>query len=167
MKHRILFITVVAVLFAFQGMALAEKPIDGIKANIKKSVGAIKAEVPSITVQEFKKIMDKGDVYFELVDVRTEAEFDAGYIEGTVWIPRGKAEWMVPAKITDPEVQIYIYCKAGSRGALVSKMLLEAGYTNVTNITDGFGAWVKAGYPYYNVHGQSVVTEGGYGKKPE
>lgn len=168
MKKRLTLIAfVVMAFFAFSGMALAAEPIDAIKANIKKSVGAVKASVPSVTVQEFKKIMDEDKEFFEIVDVREPDEYAAGYIAGAILAPRGKAEWMIPGKVKDPNVQIYIYCKAGSRGALVTKMLIDAGYKKVTNVTGGFKEWAKAGYPFYNAHGKCVVTKDGFGKKPE
>lgn len=168
MKKRIsLILITVAALIALQGLAFASEPVDVIKANIKKSVGAVKASVPSITVQELKKAMDDQDVFFELVDVREPDEFAAGHLADALHIPRGKAEWITPAKIKDPNTKIYIYCKGGARGSLVTKMLLDAGYTDVTNVTGGFKAWAKAGYPFYNAHGQCVVTEGGFGRKPE
>ena len=168
MKKRIsiILMTVVA-LFALQGLALAGEPIDAIKANIKKSVGAVKAEVPSVTVEEFMNIIKADKEFFEIIDVREPDEYAAGYIAGAVLAPRGKAEWMIPGKVKDPNTQIYIYCKAGSRGALVVKMLLDAGYTKVTNVTGGFKAWAKAGYAFYNAHGKCVVTKDGFGKKPE
>lgn len=166
-KKLTLIVFAVMMLFAFQGMALAAEPIDAIKANIKKSVEAVKAAVPSVTVQEFKKIMDDDKEFFEIVDVREPDEYAAGYIANAILAPRGKAEWMIPGKIKDPEVQIYVYCKAGSRGALVTKMLLDAGYKKVTNVAGGFKEWAKAGYAFYNMHGQVVVTKDGFDKKPE
>lgn len=168
MKKKLTLIAfVVTALFMLQGLALAAEPIDAVKANIKASVDEVKKAVPSVTVAEFKKIMADDKEFFELIDVRGKDEFDAGHIAGAIWAPRGKAEWVIPGKVKDPNVQIYIYCKAGSRGALVTKMLLDAGYKKVTNISGGFKDWAKAGYEFYNLHGKCVVTKDGFGKKPE
>lgn len=168
MKKTLAFIACLAfVLLSFLGSAFAAEPIDAIKANIKKQVAVVSESVPSITVQELKTIIEKDKEFFEILDVRERDEYDAGRLGGAVWVPRGKAEWMVPIKIKDPDVPIYVYCKAGSRGALVTRMLIDAGYTRVTNITGGFKAWASAGYPFYNLHGMVVVTKDGFGKKPE
>lgn len=168
MNKRISFILIMTMaLFALQGMAFAAEPIDAVKANIKASVASVKASVPSITVEQLKKAMDDQDVFFEIVDVREPDEYAAGHLADALHIPRGKAEWMTPAMIKDPGTKIYIYCKGGARGSLVTKMLLDAGYSDVTNVTGGFKAWAKAGYPFYNAHGECVVTEGGFGKKPQ
>jgi len=166
-KKLTLIILALVAVFAMQGLAVAAEPIDAVKANISKYVGEAKASVPSITVEVLAAKMAETDEYFELVDVRGADEYEAGHLADALWAPRGKAEWIIPGNIKDPNTKIYIYCKAGSRGALVAKMLIDAGYTNVTNVTGGFGAWAKAGYPFYNAHGEVVVTKGGYGKKPE
>ncbi len=168
MKKRLTLIAfMMLAMFTVSSLALAADPIDAIKANIKKSVDAVAASVPSVTVQEFQKIRQEQKEFFELIDVREPDEYAAGYIADAILAPRGKAEWMIPGKVKDPNVQIYIYCKAGSRGALVTRMLLDAGYTKVTNITGGFKAWAMAGYPFYNDHGEVAVTKDGFGKKPE
>lgn len=168
MKKRILIMALALVaVFALHGMAVAAEPIDAVKANIKKSAAAVKASVPFVTVAEFKKVIDEQKEFFEIIDVREADEYAAGHLGDAILAPRGKAEWMIPGKVKDPSTKIYVYCKGGTRGAFVTRMLLDAGYKDVTNIDGGFKAWAKAGYPFYNAHGQCVVTKGGFGKKPE
>ncbi|MCG8615244.1 MAG: rhodanese-like domain-containing protein [Desulfobacterales bacterium] len=163
---RIVFVLISLFIFHFQ-TAIAEEPIDAIKANVKKIVEAQKAAAPSITVADFKALMEKDEFYFEILDIRTADEYTAGHIAGAVHADRNKLEWVTPKKIKDPEVPIYVYCKAGSRGAISTLRLLEMGYTNVTNITGGMKAWAKAGYSLYNDMGEFTFTENGFGKKPE
>lgn len=155
-------------LFLFQSPAFSEtEPIDAIKANVKKMVEAQQKEAPSITVTQFNTLMEKQDFYFEILDVRTVDEFTAGHIAGAVHADRNKLEWVTPKKIKDPNAPIYVYCKAGSRGAISTLRLIEMGYTNVTNITGGMEAWANAGYPVYNDMGEFIFTKDGFGKKPE
>lgn len=168
MKRKLTFIAfVIAALFLVSGPAMAEAPIDAVKENIKKSVGAIKKSVPTITVAEFKKRIDEQKEFFEIIDVRGQDEYDAGHLADAIHAPRGKAEWMIPEKVADPDTPIYVYCKSGTRGALVTRMLLDAGYTRVINVDGGFMAWAKVGYPFYNLHGELAVVQDGFGKKPE
>jgi len=168
MKRKLTFFAFIAMaLLLLSGPAFAEAPIDAVKANIKKSTEAIKNSVPTISVADFKKLIDGQKEFFEIIDVRGQDEYDAGHLADAILAPRGKAEWIVPEKVTDPNATIYIYCKSGNRGALVTKALLDAGYTNVTNVAGGFTAWAKAGYPFYNQHGEVVVVKDGFGKKPE
>ena len=168
MKRKMTFVVfIVAALFLMAGPAMAEAPIDAVKANIKKSTTAIKDSVPTISVAEFKKLIDEQKVFFEIIDVRGQDEYDAGHLADAIHTPRGKAEWMIPEKVKDPNTPIYVYCKSGTRGALVTRMLLDAGYAKVTNVAGGFMGWAKAGYPFYNLHGEVVVVKDGFGKKPE
>jgi rhodanese-related sulfurtransferase len=153
----------VLTLFFLQGLVIAA-PIDAIKTKVNEmKMAAIKGS-PSVTVQELKQVMDSKKK-FKLVDVRTQAEYDAGHIFGSILAPRGKVEWMVPGKIKDPNATIYVYCKAGSRGAFATQRLLEVGYKNVINVTGGFRSWAKAGYPFFNAHGKNVIVAKGFGKK--
>jgi phage shock protein E len=79
-----------------------------------------------------------------LYDVRTEAEYVLGRIPGAEWLPRGKAEFHVAKTIRDADAEIIIYCRSGSRAALVKKALDAQGYTNVS-VHEGFNAWSKNG----------------------
>ncbi len=153
----------VLTMFFLQGLVTAA-PIDAIKAKVNKIKMAAIKESPSITVQDLKKVMDSKKS-FKLVDVRTKAEFDAGHISGAILAPRGKVEWMVPGKIKDPNATIYVYCKAGARGAFATLRLMEMGYKNVVNVTGGFRTWAKAGYPFFNAHGKNVIVAKGFGMK--
>jgi len=53
----------------------------------------------------------------------------------------------VAAQIPDKNAKIDLYCKSGARGALASQTLGQMGYRNVRNVTGGWLAWNKAGYP--------------------
>lgn len=168
MKRQIsIMVMLTATFFVLSGAAMAAEPIDSVKASIKLSTTAVEQAVPTISVQELKKKIESYNEFFEIVDVRGKDEYDAGHLPNVVWAPRGKAEWVIPSKITDPGVLIYVYCKSGTRGALVTKMLLDAGYSNVVNVEGGFKAWASAGYPFYNMHGRVVMTKDGFGKQPE
>ena len=163
---------VVAIVMAFmaiQGPALAaekaEEPIDKVKANAMALVKQAKGSINQISVADFKVIYDKQETFFELVDVRMPAEYQAGHIPGAMNISRNVLEFATPNKIKDPNVKIYIYCKVGGRGALAAKSLMDIGYTNVTNIDGGFAGWVKAGYPARSQHGEFYFKPDGFGKK--
>ena len=75
-----------------------------------------------------------------LYDVRTESEFELGHIPGAQWLPRGKAEFIVADTVRDADVEIILYCRTGSRAALVKKALDAQGYHNVS-AHEGFETW--------------------------
>jgi len=169
---RIGLVLAIAMAFAvLQGPALAEEkakePIDKIKANVKEMVKQAKGSIKQISVADFKAVYDKQETFFELIDVRMSDEYQAGHIPGAMNISRNVLEFVTPKKIKDPNVQIYVYCKSGGRGALATKRLSDMGYTNVVNITGGFGGWVKAGNPARNQHGEFYFKPDGFGKKED
>ena len=66
-----------------------------------------------------------------VIDVRTEAEWKTGHLEGALHI-----EWQdilkVPSDIQKDE-EIFLYCRSGNRSGKATKILLEAGYVNSKN----------------------------------
>ena len=73
-----------------------------------------------------------------VIDVRSEAEWNTGHLEGALHI-----EWQDILQIS-PDIskdeQIYLYCRSGNRSEKATKILLEAGYINAKNA----GSIVKA-----------------------
>lgn len=95
-------------------------------------------------------LVEKPDMI--LIDVRTPEEVaEKGVIavEGQelLTVPlesfiAEKAMWP-----TDKDAEILVYCGSGHRSTMAMTMLLTEGYTNVTSLKGGFGAWVEAGFP--------------------
>lgn len=68
-----------------------------------------------------------------LLDVRTREEYESGHIENSENIPLQQIE-KVPAKITDKNTPLFVYCRSGSRSSSATSALKQMGYSNVTNI---------------------------------
>ena len=138
--------------------------IEEVRKNVENMYKSAMEATPHVMAKDVKKQMDSGEE-FVLVDIRTREEYDAAHLQGALYADRGLLEWMVPHKIPDPDARIYLYCRAGARGALAAKRLMELGYTNVTNIYDGFRGWVMEGFPVYNRHGEFTLSPDGFEKK--
>ena len=66
-----------------------------------------------------------------VVDVRTEAEWNTGHLEGALHI-----EWQDILKISsdvDKDEEIFLYCRSGNRSRKATKILLDAGFVNAKN----------------------------------
>ena len=66
-----------------------------------------------------------------VVDVRTEAEWDSGHLEGALHI-----EWQDILKISSDiqkDEEIFLYCRSGNRSGKATKILVDAGYINAKN----------------------------------
>lgn len=137
--------------------AIAGKTPAGIKPK-KEISKAAKAAVPHISAKELAAKIGAGEKFY-LIDVRTMPEYQAGHIDGAKWIPRGWVEFKSAKMIPDANAEIIVYCKAGSRGSLAAKALLDMGYKNVKDLTGGIKGWIKAEYPLFGILGKIAVLD--------
>ncbi|MBL7745568.1 MAG: FAD-dependent oxidoreductase [Chitinophagaceae bacterium] len=75
-----------------------------------------------------------------LLDVRTNAEYEAGHIEGAVNLPVDEIrQWI---NEISPQRKVYIYCEAGLRGYLAHRILRQNGFDEVYNLSGGYVSWL-------------------------
>ena len=67
-----------------------------------------------------------------LIDVRTAQEFSAGHAEGAVNMPLQDLEDGIMPGV-DKHQEITVYCRSGGRSEMARSILLQNGYTKVTN----------------------------------
>jgi len=142
----------IAVLVAFLICSFSQAQIK-IPGQILEQINS---KITWNSVEELKNKMDS-EHQFILIDVRTEKEYLAGHIENAIWLPRGFLEFKIQKIIGDPETEIIVYCKRGSRSALSAYTLMEMGYKNVLNLEGGFEEWVNKGNSIFNLHGELEV----------
>lgn len=99
-----------------------------------------------ISVEEAKKMMDKGEVV--IVDVRTQEEYDAAHIPSAVVVPVESIGDEMPSELPDKEAMLLVYCRTGVRSKSASEKLVGLGYQNVYD----FGGIVD--WPYETVKGE-------------
>jgi glyoxylase-like metal-dependent hydrolase (beta-lactamase superfamily II)/rhodanese-related sulfurtransferase len=81
----------------------------------------------------------------EIIDVRTEKEWQNGHLEGSVNIPLSQLASRageVPA-----EGDVVVHCQGGYRSSIATSMLQKLGRTNVIDLVGGYKAWVQSGLP--------------------
>ena len=78
----------------------------------------------------------------QIVDVRNPGEVAAGTIPNAIPIPVGQ----LPARLAelDPTVPTVVYCAGGYRSSVAASLLRQNGFTDVSDILGGFGAWEEA-----------------------
>lgn len=94
------------------------------------------------------------------IDVRTVAEFAAGHPRGRVvnvpfvfYHPTTKAVYpntsflQVLEDLCPKDTPLVVGCDTGERAAQAAQQLLEAGYTNVAVMQEGFSGWRASGLP--------------------
>ena len=66
-----------------------------------------------------------------VIDVRTPDEWSSGHLENAM-----NVEWQDILNITNSvtkDKKIYLYCRSGNRSGRATQILIDAGYSNVTN----------------------------------
>lgn len=69
-----------------------------------------------------------------VIDVRTEAEWNGGHLQGAVLIPHDKIEQGITAVVPDKQTKIYLYCHSGRRSGIAAEALKKAGYGDAVNL---------------------------------
>ena len=81
-----------------------------------------------ISAEDAKEMMDTQDVI--IVDVRTQDEYNEGYIENAILIPNESIS-RAPSELPDKDAVILIYCRSGNRSKQAADKLVALGYTNI------------------------------------
>ena len=76
---------------------------------------------------------------FELIDVRQPGETEGGTIPGARLIPLTQLNEKLHE--LDPERQTVVYCAGGFRSAIAASRLMAVGFTEVSDVLGGYGAW--------------------------
>ncbi|EYE89037.1 CoA-disulfide reductase [Fervidicella metallireducens AeB] len=86
--------------------------------------------------------------YF-ILDVRTDLEYETGYIEGSTNIPLDKLRDRLNE--IPKNKKILVYCKIGLRGYIAYRILFQNGY-DVYNLSGGYDIYLSANYK----HGEGI-----------
>jgi len=96
-----------------------------------------------ITVDELARRMEAGDV--AVVDVRGQAEWEAGHIPGVPNIPLGYLTDRLEEIPRDRPV--VLQCQGGGRSAIAAGLLQARGIERVLNLEGGIEEWQRRGRP--------------------
>lgn len=108
---------------------------------------------PEVSIWNVKQSMEINSG-IPILDVRTEEEYDDGYIPGAVLMSGQTLYEAAPKLFPDKNKTIYLYSNNGFRGAVSTRLLRGIGYDRAFNIKGGLEAWEKAGY---KIEGSSKV----------
>ncbi len=81
----------------------------------------------------FSSFCDEG-VKPLIIDVRTEAEWNNGHIEGAILIPYELIGERIGTVVKDKSNRIYLYCRSGRRSGIAKETLEKIGYKDVLNL---------------------------------
>ena len=100
------------------------------KENINDT--EIKKEETVITGQVAHDKVNSGAI---LVDVRTQDEYNEGYIEGAILFPVSDINSNTAQEyLPDKDAVIIVYCRSGNRSSQAAQKLKQLGYKNVYDL---------------------------------
>jgi adenylyltransferase/sulfurtransferase len=102
-------------------------------------------EIPEMTVQELKELIDHSADAFILIDVRNVNEYEIAKIPGSILVPLPEIEdgdGIEKIKQIANGHRLIAHCKLGGRSAKALSILKKAGIEG-TNVKGGITAWSK------------------------
>jgi rhodanese-related sulfurtransferase len=103
------------------------------------------SQVQQISNQDLVKLMENKDL--QLIDVRTPEEVADGFIKGAINIDFRGADFESKIGAMDRNKPIAVYCGAGIRSGGASELLLELGFQDIYDLSEGFSQWKEDSQP--------------------
>ncbi len=102
--------------------------------------------IRTIRAADFKAGMESSPNHL-LLDVRTDAEYQAEHIDTSLLIPVQELEKRLNEIIEWKNLPVFVYCRTGNRSMTAAKMLSDAGFSEIYNLEGGIGGWTREGFP--------------------
>jgi len=112
--------------------------VAGGRGEESGSGGPAVEDIESVDYELLARLIEENSLDYILVDVRTEAEYESGYIPTAVNIPHTEIGQNPPTD--DRSAFIIVYCRSGGRSGIAQDTLESMGYENVVNF-GGIGSW--------------------------
>lgn len=77
----------------------------------------------------------------QLVDVRTQEEFEQGHIKGAKLINFYSKNFKEELQQLDKTIPVYLYCRSGVRSRKASKLLKKLGFQEIYDLKGGYVAY--------------------------
>lgn len=99
--------------------------------------------INEVDAAELKGMLNNGEK-LRLVDVRSEAEFQQGIIEGAEFLPLH----VLPLRMNElaGDEKIVLYCRSGARSAQACMYLKQNTGIDAINLRGGIIGWYQSGY---------------------
>ncbi len=119
--------------------------------NAWRAAGLEVETTPALNVPGLAERLEKEEVI--LLDVRDQAEWEAGHVEGSIHAPYQQLRDEVPSEVRNADKPLAVACSGGIRSSMAASLLKRAGVKNVEHVADG-------GIP--NLKGEGIDLVQGY-----
>ena len=120
-------------------------PVCGDRPSLRELIDyrefcGVEAPLPEVGPEQFLQRWNEGWRPIVL-DVRTRAEWTTGNLEGYGARLLPLSELPLALNSLNKSQDVVVVCRSGSRSAQAQRMLLEAGFEQVYNLSGGMLAW--------------------------
>lgn len=91
------------------------------------------------------QMMNRDDT--RLIDIRTDKEFEQGYILDSRHVPLGVLENRIQELADEKDKDWIIICQTGTRSGQAATILKKHGFDKLHNLSGGIAAWQNANLP--------------------
>ncbi len=108
--------------------------------DILSAFRGAKAALNNLSGEEFARLMEE-DANSLVIDVRTQAEFGAGHINGARNIDISSRDFSAKIEALDRDATVLLYCRSGSRSSHAGGIMNRMGFGNVSHLSKGLYDW--------------------------
>lgn len=155
MKRGFLFTALLSLIFLFVFMLKTESQSPKLKNPVFGLLvkGLLAHDVQEISTHSLHEIKEEAII----LDTRSKAEYDTSHIPGAIWV--GYEEFDIRKVENIPlAAKIVAYCSIGYRSEEITRKLVDAGYTQTSNLYGGIFEWVNQGVPIQDSAGRTTDT---------
>ncbi len=111
--------------------------------------------VKTVSAQDFAQAYRRRET-FDLIDVRTPAEFEAAHIVNSRLLPLDRLNAAAVSADSAPGKPVYIMCRTGNRSRMAAEKLSAAGVADAVVVAGGLQACEKTDLPIQR--GRSIMS---------
>lgn len=99
-----------------------------------------------ISVEEVSELINNNEVDFQLIDVRTEKEFQEGHLKNAENINITDDDFKDKVERLNKNQPVYVYCRSGKRSAKAAEIMKKMGFIKIYDMERGFLKWTEKDY---------------------
>jgi rhodanese-related sulfurtransferase len=96
------------------------------------------SQIEVVEKADFKILIKQN---YQLIDVRTPAEFSQGHIKNALNIDINSPNFQQLLSEMDKDQTILVYCAVGGRSAKAAKMMESLGFQKIYDLKGGYRTW--------------------------
>jgi rhodanese-related sulfurtransferase len=97
-----------------------------------------RSEIKKVSIAEAKALAKQG---YKFLDIRLPEEIERGKIEGAIELNIKSYDFQHKVNELDRNIKLIVYCSAGNRSAVASKLFSILEFTNVVEMPGGYSEW--------------------------